>query len=328
MMATLFRIEGFVFLLLVPFAVFGAFWQPFMLRMKRFLQLNIVAGFGAIVLLAWIFMHPEQQLGRLAEVQFQLTHGFSALIQSFQQTTHTFAAHILNAYSRRDAGWIMLGLLGYWYVLSVVFSISLIYAVLIVYAWCRKLSGFHRETRLMIWTYVLINVFITFIFLVDNLFLSKRYLIALSLVLMLWIPFALDNLMMQWRVRKWPFLLASLFILIYGIGGIFDFGHSKKYIRDAGDWLATHTNSNSKIYSNDYQLLYYSNHFGEDIFTLGKKYEDVSVIKNGKWREYDYIALSTAKNESVLNEIKLKPIIVFQNDRGDQVKIYRIKNGG
>src|SRR5579872_2977120 len=314
--ATLFRIEGAVFLLLLPFVIFGT-------RIKAFLLML----FGCIALFIWMILHPEQTFGRLSEVQFQLMHGISELFQAFRHIANALATHVLSAYSARDANWIAIGMLASWYVFSVMANVSLIYAVLIIYAWCKKLTRFSHETHLILWGYILINILITSIFLVDNLFLSARYLIALSLILMLWVPFALNNLIEQWQKhRRWPLLLAVLFIVIYGLGGIFDLGHSKKYIRESGDWLASHATSQQKIYSNDYQLLYYSKHFGDTIFSEGRKFQDLNSIANGKWQQYDYIALRVSQNEleklSILREIKLTPVVVFQNDRNDQVRIY------
>ncbi|HSW70199.1 MAG TPA: hypothetical protein VLI69_08645 [Gammaproteobacteria bacterium] len=328
--ATLFRIEGLIFLLFLPFAAFLFVQQAFGARIKMFFQLNILTLLGGSALLVWTIMYPQQQYGRLLEVEFQLTQGLNLFTQTFQQTMHALATHVLSVYSARDAVWILMGMLAFWYILNIISNVSLIYAALIIYAWCKKVTGFNRETRVIVWAYIFINVLITAVFLVDNLFLAKRYLIALSLVLMLWVPFALDDLIMQWRTRKWPVLVAAIFILIYGLGGIFDFGHSKKYIRDGGDWLALHAAPNAKIYSNNYQLLYYSKHFGEDIFSLGKKFQNLNVIANNKWRKYDYVALNISQKEltqkpSILQEIKIVPTVVFQNDRGDQVLIYEIR---
>lgn len=327
--ATLFRIEGVVFLLLLPLAALIDRRHTMITRIKMFFQLNTLMLLGGVALLVWIMLHPLQQLGRLAEIQFQLQHGMSEFIHSFVHTANALSTYVLNGFSSRDAYWIALGMFAVWYVFIVIANVSPIYAILIIYAFSKKLAGLTRETRLVLWAYILINIIITAIFLVDNMFLAKRYLIALSLVLMLWVPFALDNLVLQWHKRKWPLLLAGILILIYGLGGIFDFGHSKKYIRDGGDWLALHASANQKIYSNDYQLLYYSNHIGDAIFSVGKEFENVTKISNGKWKQYDYIALRVSqddleKKSGILSEINLTPVAIFENDRHDQVRIYKI----
>lgn len=329
--ATLFRIEGAVFLLFFPFTVFLDWRHAFHARLLSFLRLNTLTIIIGIVLSAWILTHPEQSLGRLTELSFQLLHGVSELIHSFERTANGLARYVLSLFSARDATWILILLFIGWYLVSVISNVSPIYAALIVYAWCKKQAGWSREARIVVWGYVLINTFITLFFLVDHLFLAKRYLIALSLTLMLWVPFALDHLLAKWHQRKWPVLLVGLIMLIYGAGGIFDFGHSKKYIREGGDWLSMHATPQQTIYSNDYQLLYYSNHFGNLIFSEGVRFENLNTIANGKWRKYDYVALRIGekdlKKNPVLDEINLSPVAIFKNDRGDEVRIYETHPG-
>lgn len=328
--ATLFRIEGIIFLILLPYLVFFEKRTQITYRLGHFFQLNLLAIVGCVALLSWMLIHPEQYLGRLPEIKFQMSHGLVALTQSFYQLVQALAHYVLNSYSVHDANKIAVGMLLSWYMINVVANISLIYAVLILYAWWKKLGNFTPQTKRILWAYIAINVSITLVFLVDNLFLAQRYLIALSLVLMLWVPFTLDDLIYQWRVRRWPLLLAIILIGIYGLSGVFNWGHSKKYIRNAGDWLALHAAAHSKIYSNDYQVLYYSQHVGDDIFTLGKGFFDSKQIANGKWQQYDYVALRINKNELmqkkwVLNEFHFQPVSLFQNERGDQVRIYQIR---
>jgi hypothetical protein len=325
--AGIFRIEGFLFLLLLPFTVFLDVRRSLARRFLGFLQLNIITLLGAGVVASWAFMHPGQSLGRLAEIQFQLMYGVHQLIASFENTSNALAFHVLNSFSMHDASLILMGMFASWYLLCVISNVSLIYAVLIIYAWWKKITKFDRATRLVFGAYIFINVLITSVFLIENMFLAKRYLIALSLVLMVWVPFALNDLLSAWRTRKWPLLLALFFIAMYAVSGIFNLGYSKKYVREAGDWLALNAPLNAKIYSNDYQVLYYSRHLGEAIFTQGHAFEKLSKIAHGQWRQYDYLALRVNKSESaadqaILRQIKLTPLAVFQNERGDQVKIY------
>lgn len=318
--ATLFRIEGAVFLLLLPFITFFDTRQTVFRSFQSFLELYTLTFLSCIALLLWIIFHPAETLGRLLEIPFQFTHGISELIQAFRHTASSLATYVLNGYSARDANFILVGMLASWYVLTVISTVSLIYAALIIYAFLKKLPPFSRDIRLVLWGYILINVLITAIFLIDNMFLSARYLMALSLILMCWVPFALDHFIQQWPKRKWPLFLSILLIAIYGLGGIFDFGHSKKYIRQGGDWLASHATASQKIYSNDFQLLYYSNHFGDTIFSESRKFQNINITANGTWQQYDFIALRVNKNELEKNNVT--PVAVFQNDRGDQVRIY------
>jgi hypothetical protein len=326
--AGLFRVEGILFLILLPFSAFFEAKQTITARLMTFLQFNTLAIIGCAGLMLWLLLHPDQSLSRLSEVQFHLLHGVSRLVDAFQQSAQALATSVLSVYSARDANIILIGMLISWYFISVISNVSLIYAILIIYAWCKKIANFDRA-RLAIWAYILVNVIITAAYLVEYMFLAKRYLIGLSLVLILWVPFVLDNLLSQWRLRKWPFILSLFFIVIFGLSSILHFGHSKKYIRDAGDWLALHAPNNAIIYSNDYQLLYYANHIGNAIFTQGRLFENLNYIGQNKWQQFDFLALrinakSSTAEQKILQEIHLTPVEIFQNDRGDQIRIYQI----
>ncbi|MEO8400838.1 MAG: hypothetical protein ABI597_03440 [Gammaproteobacteria bacterium] len=328
--ATMFRIEGAIFLLLLPMAVLFDVRNHLSVRVKAFFQLNALPIFATLGVITWLIVNPLQQLGRLSEVQYQLVHGIGELVKRFTMAKDALALHVLSPFALHEAPIILVVMLIGWYVVNVISNLSIGYAGLVIYGWWKKTAKWNFETRLVMGSYIFVNVFITAIFLVDNLFLAKRYLIGLSLVLMLWVPFACESLLTQWKSRKWPVLLAAIFMLTYGLGGIVDFGYSKKYIRDAGDWLAVNTALDAKIYSNDYQLLYYANHLGNDIFSKGHEYEKLKAIDEGRWKQFDYLALRSRKknsvnDESILKQITWAPIKVFENTHGDQVRVYQVK---
>jgi hypothetical protein len=325
--ATLFRVEGGIFLLVVPWISFFETNQIWVQRFKSFLHLNTITIIVAVFLSVWHFSHPyHQQLGRLHELQFQLQHGVTSLIDNFNLKAAQLGSAVLGPDSIHDAKFVLLIMLTGWYLVSIATNLSLIYSILIVYAWIKKLLKMHRVLLI----YLIVNLVITASFLVQHFFFSKRYLIALSLILMVWVPFALEELLQQWRIRKWPFVLALFLMIVSSLGGIFDFGYSKRYIRDAGSWLAQNTPGNAVIYSNDYQVMYYSERFGIEIFTKHLAYADLNVIAHGKWKQYDYLALRIDQQElprisAILKEINQQPIVIFVNKRGDQVRIYRRK---
>jgi hypothetical protein len=122
----------------------------------------------------------------------------------------------------------------------------------------------------------------------------------------------------------------ALIFFVSALSGVVEFGHSKSYIRSAGDWLTNNVPTNAKLYVNDFQLMYYSNHFDLQIFELLPKYLQVKTITDGKWKNYDYLALSihTKKDidmDAVLKEMSgIKPVIVFSNTRGHRVVVYKI----
>lgn len=326
--ATLFRIEGLFFLLVLPFVALFFSGQDFHKRILLFLKLNALTFVSVCVVAGWFLLHAQQnieQLGRLGEITYQLQHGFSAVTMHFKTSTDILSQYVLSKYAAHDASLILFLTLISWYVIHVVMNLSPIYAVLVVYAWCKRSLPLNKSAQWILWSYIFINVVITAIFLLEHMFLSKRYLLALSLTFMLWIPFALNHLCDQWQQRKWPLLLAALFIMICAYSGVYDRGSSKTYKRDAGQWLEKNLPKGATLYSNDYQIMYYSNQFGNTIFSKAPEFLKQNTISIDK--KYDYVALRIDKKRAAKSEVLEKevgqPIKIFMNKRGDQVAIYK-----
>ncbi|MCD6038647.1 MAG: hypothetical protein K0S27_47 [Gammaproteobacteria bacterium] len=327
LVATLFRIEGAIFLLAIPFITFFESKKNIIIRCKVFFQLNSMTWLVGLAMSAWFLFHPSYSSGRLSELQFQLLHGMMFFEQNFQLKTAGFM-NVLGNNGARDASLVLILTLLAWYVLSVIANLSWIYSALFIYSGWKKLLVTTPATRWILWSYILINVAVTALFLGQNMFLSKRYLIALSLVLMLWVPFALIYLMQRWRQKKWPLIVVLLCIVFSSLGGIFNFGYSKRYVQEAGRWLAVNVPQHAVVYSNDLQVMYYSCHFGNQIFDKAQAFSTLETIAHGRWKKYDYLALRIDQKElssasGVLQEINLTPIQIFHNKRGDQVRIYR-----
>lgn len=330
--ATIFRIEGAVFLLLMPLAVWFDGQVSFKSRAYHFFMLNLPILLIMFGLGVWFATHAQQsmsQFGRVAEVSHQIQNGFRIIFEQYQLMKASIAENILSHNSLRDAGEVTLLLLISWYVVNVVGNLSLIYAALVAYAWVTRAATFTRAAKIIVMGYLLVNVTITFGFFAQNHFLAKRYLIALSLILMLWVPFALARLA---ELKRWlVYYVAIALIVISSLGGLFHFGHSKDYIRQAGDWMAANISRDAKLYSNDYQLMYYSQHFGSHIFDMQRQYNDVAVIAHGQWKQYDYLALLMGRTQDnkvamVMQEIHLVPLQVFVSDNGDHIYIYKVSH--
>lgn len=332
-LATLFRIEGALFLLTMPFLSWFYGCYPLKQRMQSFLTLNLLTLIICVAITSWLVMHPQQTLdkfGRIVELKNQLLYGIEYIGIRYHTAQSALAQHVLTSDSTRDA-WLVLPIVFMvWYVISVISNLSWIYGALVIYAWWNHILAKKNVSVLI--GYLSVNIIVTFGFLAEHFFLSKRYLLALTLVLMLWIPFALDHLIQKSTTLRYRvcLCLTVLFIFISALGGIFDFGYSKSYIRFAGNWLAANVPQNVSLYANDYQLMYYSEHFGEDIFVKLPSYSKIDTIAQGKWKQYDYIALRLNKHESgetaaVLQEINLTPVQDFSNKRGDRVVIYKVR---
>ena len=333
--ATLFRIEGAIFLLVLPFIVWCFPAISLRRRWSHFLMLYAPMLVLAAGIVAWLALHPQQsleKLGRVHEVINQAQHGIALMAERYHDTKQALLQHVLSSDAARDAGLMLILMVCVWYLINVFGNLSWIYSALVFYAWTTQAAKLKRSHSLVLSAYLIINLCVTFAFFAQHLFLAKRYLIAFSLVLMLWVPFALERLWVQaahLRAARIGLATTAIAILITSLGGIFHFGYSKSYIHDAGTWIANNVPENASIYLNDYQLMYYSKHYRQDFFNTATRYTHTDTLSNGQWKQYDYLALRIGKHDydknlAVLQELRTSPTKEFTNERGDKIVIYNV----
>jgi len=312
--AMLFRVEGVFFLVGIPFLVWFDKTRSSAERTYAFFQLSAINIIGLIGILIFLGFFPPEKLGRLQEISWERMQHFSQLFQSRAQM---LGQVLLSEYAQGDRGIVLALTLVAWYVVYIVTSVSIIYAILIMYAWYQKCLQHLDRERLVLWAYIIINVGVTFFFLLENMFLSKRYLVALTLVLLLWVPFALLYLLNH--KPRWIIFTVFLIMALFGIKSIGSFGYSKAYIREAGEWLHQHVPANAMLYSNDILVMYYSQHYGKNIYIQQKAFIQNPILIE----KAEFIALRVNKKNQEGILFNMTPIVTFSNKRGDQVNIYQ-----
>ncbi len=332
LLATLFRVEGMLFLLALPFLTWFDQRYSVKQRSQHFFMLSLPTIIIAMLMLSWLLLHPERslaQFGRLIEFKNQLLYGVQLIALRYQTAKAAMAHYILTTDAARDAGAVLGMVFVVWYVFSLLVNLSLIYAALLFYAVWRHLPRYTHHGVLT--GYLLVNVVVTLGFLAEHLFLSNRYLLGLSLILMLWVPFALDDLLARASSTRYRLLagFAILFMAIATVGSLVNFGYSKAYVRVAGEWLNSHVPKEASLYANDPLLMYYSKHFGNDLFAAKERYARVDQLQAAQLRHYDYLALRFNKHDGdkrqqALQALPLIPVRIFQNKRGDSVFIFQV----
>jgi len=317
--ATLFRIEGAIFMLTLPVVALFMPQQGWCARVKSFLSLNLLAILSGTAIVLWLLLHPEAtvaKLGRVHEVFDQMQSGLMQIADRYQTMRAAVITHVLTLEAARDASVVLVLTLISWYLLNVLGNLSWIYSALVGYAWVARITKFARPAALVLLTYLLLNLIVTLCFFAERLFLAKRYLIAFTLTLMIWVPYAIDHIIQkstEQRHRAMLYVMAIL-IAISAVGGIFNFGYSKLYIRDAGTWIASNVPLSAKLYVNDPQLMYYSAHDRSKFFRIEPM---------GSTKQYDYIALRVRHGDSIA---LAEPVAAeFTNKRGDKVVIYKAR---
>lgn len=334
LLATLFRIEGIIFLALTPFITWFLNSYSLSQRAKMFLLLNLLPFCLACVGILLILFHPQHgitSISRLPTFYHQLMQSHSVIAYRYNNGKEMLIRYALPLEAASSAGAIWILTLISWYFLSIINNLTAIFTLLVIYAWIYRLplqaTSKNRIQSIALFGFIFINILITASFFVEYFFLSKRYLMALSLVLMIWVPFALNHLLMDWQDKRsrLMYFFASTIILVYALSAMVNVHNSKTYINEAGMWLAQHVPADQKIYANDLQVMYYSNHFDNKVF----HYSKTDFLENNKWQSYDYIALRVNRDEQatakqILEKMNNQLVQVFGNPRGDKVFIYKM----
>lgn len=329
LIASLFRIEGMIFLISIPFLTWFDFRNSFKQKLKIFFELHSLLIILSLIFSLWFFYksdHVLEKFGRISELPYQMQHGLMLIANRYQAIQVALAQHVLTVDARGKAGSILMLVFVAWYLISVMSNLSWIYVLLFIYTLWNKATSFTSHAKFVLYSYLTVNFFVTFTFLLERNFLSKRYLIALSLVLMLWIPFGLHHFIKRSVNLRyyWQLVLVLTLIFFTVRGDFFGRGYSKSYVQEAGQWMSKNIPNEATLYVNDYQLMFYSNHFGNQIFNEVQK-QRRNAIAGIDWKQYDFLALRLNQKEEDSHLTTFSPLQVFRNKHGDRVVIYKVK---
>jgi len=334
-LATLFRIEGLIILLLAPLALLFRREPPFAARWGQLAKLQVVAIALLVVLAGWSLVGtPIEQAGRLTEPMQWLQHLWEQLAGGFRQKAAALAQAVLNQYSSSYAMAGVLALLLVIFLGKTIGALTPLYALLALHAWRGRLIPAPAGTgRVLAWL-VLVQTAILVGFLVNNFFLTGRHAVAWALTVMPVVPFSLAALYDRWRRRaadgrttRWVFPAVCVVLFVMVVDGLWSFGPSKSYLREAGLWVNARTSPAAKVHSNNPIVAFYVGGRGED-WKRGFTWEETAALLKGKsWGEYDYVAVAVdrrhAERAAVLESgLGRAPVARFANRRGDQVLVF------
>lgn len=333
--ASLFRFEGFVFLLLMPFVVLVKSPSSLRRNLQALLKMLAIIGlFGITILLITYFASPSLPKKILAVFLVEKAFvGHSLLLRQQVMDIAQMMHEYWVAGSLKSATvFVICGLIGM-YIHKLLYVLSALYAVIVAYTVKKQLMPVDRNQACVLWGYIAVNVAITVVFFTIYFFLSGRYVLPLTLFLLLWVPFGLAHLYEEWRyqlilrVRKhlWIFPLIMVALVYMAVDGLFSFGASKLYLKQSGAWLATNTPATTTIYTNEPQILYYA----RGLTPTWTQAVDDSLERwhTHEWQQYQYVAINVSKNNPALAVTlnaapSLQLIKTFDNGEGSKVLIY------
>lgn len=338
LMAILFRVEGAVFLILLPTVILLQRNKAITLRLVEFIQAHSLSLAIALILLGTWFISPDifsNNAGRLLEPLAWLDYMGQEFALHWQAQTDRLNGAVLNTYSTRHAGSAVIGVLAAILITELYSAIGLVYTLLIIFS---LLAGvFWRRSALqsrgiLLWM-IAINLFVLSAFLMKYFFLTDRYVMPLILLLLLPLPFYLVQLYHTWRVSRMgssaknaTAAFAGIIVLALAIDGLHSFGISKVHLQEAGHWLGEQVPAGTRLYANEPAPLYYAAQRQVIIPQYGGE-NLPEFFRGGQWQEFDYFALRVkgVEEERLLKESlpdELHLAQTFSNGKGDRLLVF------
>lgn len=319
--AMLYRIDGIVLLILQPFLVFFLQNRHFMQKIIMYVKLNILTGIGSLIFLAHFIFYGMHNTGRLGDPL--------KLLGQFEGT------HILFIFSSYISLMIHVLSWGFVLILSYLFSTKSL----------RDQSVFQNKTMVtVIVSFVMINLFLTVMGYLSIQIIVDRYLVAMCLVLLLFVPIGLSVLFADWKISirtgsfyqpaKVLFPVTILLIFIMIVSAIYPFGPSHRYVNEAANWVKKNIPANSVFYSNTplipmlARTAFWENSIGwqKTFFNLLTEQQKEESLLRDKPLANGYAIFMVNHTEiayrSMLIKILGQPIKIFHNAHQDSVLIF------
>ncbi len=296
---TLFRVEGILFLLLLPLAVFTL--QPVDNKNKLMMMLKaysvcIIIGLSIAIT---IILHPEINIasfGRLDEVF--TTNLFDEFTKKFLKQANIMSKDVLGGYLEEFA--IPGLLLTFLYVMGskILTAAGIVGTALSIFGIRNSQIKMPKTIRQALLACSLIAFIIMFLIITKVFVLSSRYVIALAWILLIFASFQLSTLSLNSRkVARILLIIISIFFCLSLIKNILPKREGYNYMQDAVIWAKNYNKGNQPILYSDTRMIYYA----------GMPFQ-------GKWDDNWNKVLTEVSNGSI-NNYKMLIIINTSNSR-------------
>ena len=197
----------------------------------------------------------------------------------------------------------------------------------LAYGAIKRLVRLERIFITPVLIFLFTNLAIVFGFIIVTKFVSARYSMIFCLVLILFVPLILDNLINKIRESSSKNLRIRALILFFGycaFDSFISFGTSKSYINESLAWLETESPLNTRVVTNNHAIAYFSGRV--------ENYDSVTrIISESEIHELkpnDLLILEMNYEMSrLLNQNSLKPYLelqaAFPSNRDIQLTIYK-----
>ncbi len=324
LLATAFRIEGLIFALLLPLSVLCC------RHLKNRLQALSLGWLplGAIVsaILVWAYWHQNidlRQVGRIDHV-LNVTYALPTIRDNIATIVTEMKSSVLDYQAQHGASVMVIGGLMVLMLFEIIKVTNPFLFLLSTYAVKRHFvpkSDAKRVCKIAL----AINLCILLYFIGTFNFLTGRYVMPISFIILLWAPFTIEHIYQYFCVcrtntlKYWYYPLTIMVGIGFLIYNLSCWHYNKKYIREAGKWTQRHIQSQQVLISNSAEYLFYSRgiikvwdqSFESDINSLLQQTSGNVIVAIKLNKKYSRKLLPTLQN--------WKFLATFQNNKGDRL---------
>lgn len=137
---------------------------------------------------------------------------------------------------------------------------------LLAYGGYKRTISVERNLLLPIVFFLLTNVAIVFMFILVTRFVSSRYAMLFCLLLVLFVPLVLANIVErinQSTLRDFGMRSVILFFGYCAFDSFISFGQSKTFVFDSVDWIISEADDSAGLLTNNHAVAYYSGKVSE-----------------------------------------------------------------
>jgi hypothetical protein len=343
LVATLFRIEGLVFLVIVPWALLVDGSRTFGERLRVYLKVNTVL-FATIfgVFLVWLLARDSEvwsSLGgtRLARSEVFLTALQRILFQTLPNKADILATTLLDKFSASYAPTVIAITLGTILACEGLETLTVLNATLVGMAICFRGLFAGKFSRKIWMTCIALNLALLLIIVVVNFHLTGRSSLSLALTLMLAAPYGLVSLYERWAwrggrsLRSWVLPAVCVWLAISAVDGLVSFGPTKKHIKEAGIWIRENSSDTALLFTEETVVAHYAGRPSGKRVGPYSNQKSVELIKSGEWKKYDILAVRIRRREAQLESMYREalghdPVKSFSNEAGDRVLVFHLRD--
>jgi hypothetical protein len=323
--ATLFRPEGILFILIAPLVVTVISRNHE--NRKKLIFHGIIGVFTLILVIILSLLNNDTDLAEsvLTTIQGRLDQ-LLQIYETYEKLKHQMTVHVLNYHSSDSAG------------IALFFALIPIFfkAVLNAIGWQAILflsyATYKKEVVIpnnrLLFSYIGIASAIILGFLLTERFLQARYAMLISILLLPILVFTLEKTVISLTsAPKGKYIFTAVVIVCF-IDSFISFGHSKHYIVETKDWIYQNTGENQCILSNKRAMTFSINRPREAKFALAmnNNLQQQALVMAEERCPY-YILLEDNdgfSGETSINKFtnSYTEVQRYTNSRGDKAIIY------